>query len=30
MMPASGTATEINEALADEPGKINEDPLGQA
>jgi len=27
-MPVAGTVTEINEALADEPGKINEDPLG--
>lgn len=28
MMPASGTVTEINTTLADEPGKVNEDPLG--
>ncbi|MEO6919886.1 MAG: glycine cleavage system protein GcvH [Collimonas sp.] len=28
MMPVGGTVTEINETLADEPGKINEDPLG--
>jgi glycine cleavage system H protein len=28
MMPVAGTITEINETLADEPGKINEDPLG--
>jgi glycine cleavage system H protein len=28
MMPVAGTVTEINETLADEPGKINEDPMG--
>ncbi|MDH6108877.1 glycine cleavage system H protein [Kitasatospora sp. MAP12-15] len=28
MMPVAGTVTEINESLADEPGKINEDPMG--
>ena len=28
MMPAAGTVIEINETLADEPGKINEDPMG--
>lgn len=28
MMPAAGTVTEINGALADEPGKVNEDALG--
>ena len=28
MMPVAGTVTEINESLADEPGQINEDPLG--
>ncbi len=28
LMPAAGTVTEINTALADEPGKVNEDPLG--
>ena len=28
MMPVAGVVTEINEALADEPGQINEDPLG--
>ncbi|WP_395825360.1 glycine cleavage system protein GcvH [Collimonas sp.] len=27
-MPVAGTITEINQSLADEPGKINEDPLG--
>jgi len=26
--PVSGTVKEINEALMDEPEKINEDPLG--
>ncbi|MDH6128325.1 glycine cleavage system protein GcvH [Kitasatospora sp. GP82] len=28
MMPMAGTVTEINETLADDPGKANEDPLG--
>ena len=28
MMPVAGTVTEINETLADEPEKINEDPMG--
>ena len=28
MMPAAGVITEINTALADEPGKVNEDPMG--
>lgn len=28
MMPVDGTVTEINDALADEPGKVNEDALG--
>lgn len=28
LMPASGLVTEINTTLADEPGKVNEDPLG--
>ncbi|HWX01889.1 glycine cleavage system protein GcvH [Collimonas sp.] len=28
MMPVAGTVTEINEALADAPETINEDPLG--
>lgn len=27
-MPIDGTVTEINEALPDEPGKINQDPYG--
>ena len=26
--PASGTVTEVNETLNDEPGKVNEDPAG--
>lgn len=29
MMPAAGVVTEANAALADEPGKVNEDPLGE-
>lgn len=28
LMPAAGVVTEINPALADEPGKVNEDPMG--
>lgn len=28
LMPAAGVVTEINETLADEPGKVNEDPMG--
>ncbi len=28
LMPAAGAVTEINETLADEPGKVNEDPMG--
>jgi glycine cleavage system H protein len=28
LMPAAGTVTESNEMLADEPGKVNEDPMG--
>lgn len=28
LMPAAGTVTEANGALADEPAKVNEDPLG--
>ena len=28
MMPADGTVVEVNAALVDEPGKVNEDPLG--
>lgn len=27
-MPAAGVVTEINGTLADEPGKVNEEPLG--
>lgn len=26
--PASGVVTAVNEALADDPGKINQDPMG--
>lgn len=29
LMPAAGTVTEVNTALADEPGKVNEDPMGE-
>jgi glycine cleavage system H protein len=28
MMPVAGTVTEANGVLADEPGKVNEDPTG--
>jgi len=28
MMPAAGVVTEVNAALADEPGKVNEDAMG--
>lgn len=28
LMPAAGVITEINPTLADEPGKVNEDPMG--
>ena len=28
LMPAAGIVTEINTVLADEPGKVNEEPLG--
>ena len=28
MMPADGVVVEVNAVLADEPGKVNEDPLG--
>lgn len=28
MMPVAGTVTESNAVLADEPGKVNEDPMG--
>ncbi len=27
--PVSGTVTQVNDALADEPEKVNEDPYGQ-
>ena len=30
MAPIDGEITEINEVLVDEPGKVNEDPLGDA
>lgn len=29
LMPAAGTVTEVNATLADEPGKVNADPLGE-
>ncbi|RJF98409.1 glycine cleavage system protein GcvH [Noviherbaspirillum saxi] len=29
LMPGAGVVTAINEALADEPGKVNEDPMGE-
>lgn len=29
MMPASGTIVEVNAALADEPAKVNSDPMGE-
>ncbi|HZW14270.1 MAG TPA: glycine cleavage system protein GcvH [Noviherbaspirillum sp.] len=28
LMPAGGVVTEVNSTLADEPGKVNEDPMG--
>lgn len=28
LMPADGVVLEVNAVLADEPGKVNEDPLG--
>lgn len=28
LMPATGVVTEVNATLADEPGKVNEDPMG--
>lgn len=28
LMPAAGVVTEVNGSLADEPGKVNEDPMG--
>ena len=30
LAPLDGEITEVNEALADEPGKVNEDPMGDA
>ncbi len=30
MAPIDGEITEVNEALADNPGMVNEDPLGEA
>lgn len=30
MMPADGVVTEANATLADEPAKVNEDPMGAA
>jgi glycine cleavage system H protein len=29
LMPATGTVTEVNVTLTDEPGKVNTDPLGE-
>jgi len=29
LMPAAGTVTEVNATLADEPGKVNADPMGE-
>jgi glycine cleavage system H protein len=29
LMPATGVVTEFNAVLADEPGKVNEDPMGE-
>lgn len=29
LMPATGVVTAINDTLADEPGKVNEDPMGE-
>lgn len=28
LLPAAGTITEVNATLADEPGKVNADPMG--
>lgn len=28
LMPAAGTIADVNAVLADEPGKVNEDPMG--
>lgn len=30
LAPLDGEITEVNEALVDEPGKVNEDPIGDA
>ncbi|WP_294621344.1 glycine cleavage system protein GcvH [uncultured Roseovarius sp.] len=30
LAPLDGEITEVNEALVDEPGKVNEDPMGDA
>ena len=30
LAPIDGEIVEVNEALADEPGKVNDDPLGDA
>lgn len=30
MAPVDGEITEVNEAIVDEPGKVNEDPMGNA
>jgi glycine cleavage system H protein len=30
LAPLDGEITEVNEALVDEPGKINDDPMGDA
>ncbi|RBI71443.1 glycine cleavage system protein GcvH [Roseovarius sp. TE539] len=30
LAPLDGEITEVNEALTDEPGKVNEDPMGDA
>jgi glycine cleavage system H protein len=30
LAPIDGEITEVNEALVDDPGKVNEDPLGDA
>lgn len=29
LMPAAGVIVEVNDVLVDEPGKVNEDPLGE-
>ena len=30
LAPIDGEIVEVNEALADDPGKVNEDPMGEA